>query len=91
MDTLVHIALAFVAVSLLLMAVLVLLLIEMIKVCAEDDGPESAPVGKREPEPNPFGARRHTSDDLSAGGWPHSTLADRLPSPAGEPSADRHS
>jgi hypothetical protein len=91
MHTLVHIALSFVAVSLLLMAVLVLLLIEMIKVRAEDDGPESDPVRKRERKPNPFGARQHTSDDLSAGGWPHSTLADRLPSPAGEPSADRHS
>jgi hypothetical protein len=29
-------------------------------------------------------------DSLSAGGWPDLTLADQLPSPAGEPSADRH-
>lgn len=90
MQTLAHIAFALVAVSLILMAVLVLLLIQMINTCAEDDEPDGDPFGERERRTGPLCAAQRIPDNLSAGGWPDSTLADRLPSPAGEPSADRH-
>jgi hypothetical protein len=90
MHTLVHITLALVAVSLILIAVLVLLLIQMIRMSVEDEAAERDAVGECESKPGPFGATQRIPDDLSAGGWPEPTLADRLPSPAGEPSADPH-
>jgi hypothetical protein len=86
MHTLVQFVLALVAVSLLLMALLVLLLKQIINVIIEGESrSESDPCGERDPKPNPSCTR---PDSLSAGGWPDPT--DRLPSPAGEPSADRH-
>jgi hypothetical protein len=91
MHTLVQFVLALVAVSLLLMALLVLLLNQIINEIIEgESGSESDPSGEREPKPSPSCTGQRIPDSLSAGGWPDPTLADQLPSPAGEPSADRH-
>jgi hypothetical protein len=91
MHILVHFVLALVAVSLLLMALLVLLLIQIINVSIADESrSDSDRVGEREREPNPSRTGMRIPDNLSAGGWPDLPLADQLPSPAGEPSADRY-
>ena len=82
MNTLAHVIVPLVAVSLLFIGLLRPILIRLIDLSIQDGSrSKSSPVEEREPKPT------HT---LSAGGWPDLTLADQLPSPAGKPSADRH-
>ena len=91
MHTLVYFVIALVAASLLLMALLVLLLIQITNLSLEDESRcESAPVGPREPSSNPSCTGMRKSEDFSAGGWPDLILVDQLRGPAGEPSGHDH-
>jgi hypothetical protein len=89
MHTLVHLVLALAATSIVLMTLAVLILIQTIDLSIEDESwSESDVGGDREPRSNPACTAMPIPDSLSAGGWPDLTLADQLPSPAGEPSVD---
>jgi hypothetical protein len=88
----VNMVLALIIIVLLLMALLLLLAIQVMNIYGGDQKSCTESDSFGEPERNSIRSRAEHEllDDLSAGGWPVSpTLADQLPSPAGEPSADR--
>jgi hypothetical protein len=73
-----------------LMELLVLFVIQVMNMYSDDESyTESDSFGEPEGNPNRSRTEHDLPDDLSAGGWPPPTVADQLPSPAGEPSADR--
>jgi hypothetical protein len=75
-----------------LMGLLVLFVIQVTNMYSDDEScTDSDSFGEPEGNPNRSRTEHDLPDDLSAGGWPPPTVADQLPSPAGEPSADRHS
>jgi hypothetical protein len=73
-----------------LLELLVLFVIQVMSMYSDDEScTESDSFGEPDGNPNRSRTQHDLPDDLSAGGWPSPTVADQLPSPAGEPSADR--